>query len=80
MQGQGCWDCVETRFTEPDSNIVATMYAAQRNKLEELKQKEGKAKSCILVSLDDSIFPKKQGSQNLIQILLQLCLMLKETN
>ena len=40
------------------------MSAAQRNKLKELKQKEGKAKSCILVSLDDSIFPKIIGSKS----------------
>ena len=64
LQGQGCWDCVETGFTEPDSNTIAIMSAAQRNKLEELKQKEGKEKSCILVSLDDSIFPKIIGSKS----------------
>ena len=64
MKGQGCWDCVETRFMEPDSNVVAIMSDAQRNKLEELKQKEGKAKSCILVSLDDSIFPKIIGAKS----------------
>ena len=45
------------------SNTVAIMAAAQRNKLEELKQKEGKVKSCILVSLDDSIFPKIIGAK-----------------
>ena len=64
LQGQGCWDCVERGFTKPYSNTVAIMSAAQRNKLEELKQKEGKAKSCILVSLDDSIFPKIIGSKS----------------
>ena len=61
LQCQGCWDCVEIGFTEPDSNTIAIMSTAQRNKLEELKQKEGKAKSCTLVSLDDSIFHKIIG-------------------
>ena len=63
LQGQGCWDCVETGFIEPDANAVAAMTAAQRKTLEELKQKEGKAKSYILVSLDDSIFPKIIGAK-----------------
>ena len=39
------------------------MSVAQGNKLEELKQKEGKSKLCILVSLDDSIFPKIIGAK-----------------
>ena len=34
-----------------------------QNKLEELKKKVGKSKSCILVSLDDSIFPKVIGAK-----------------
>lgn len=38
------------------------MTVSQRKILEELKQKEGKAKSYILVSLDDSIFPKIIGA------------------
>lgn len=25
LQGQGCWDCVETGFIEPDANVVAAM-------------------------------------------------------
>ena len=44
LQGQGCWDCVETRFIELDANVVATMTAVQRKTLKELKQKEGKTK------------------------------------
>jgi hypothetical protein len=63
LQGQGCWDCVETRFIEPDANVVAAMTVVQRKTLEELKQKEGKAKSYILVSLDDSIFPEIIGAK-----------------
>jgi hypothetical protein len=59
----GCWDCVEKGFIEPDANVVAAMTAVQRKTLEELKQKEGKAKSYILVSLDDSIFPKIIGAK-----------------
>ena len=61
LQSHGCLDCIETGFVEPDATALATMTAVQRNKLEELKQKEGKAKSCILNSLDDSIFPKITG-------------------
>jgi len=34
------------------------MTAAQRRQFDEIKQKEGRAKSCILNSLDDAIFPK----------------------
>jgi hypothetical protein len=63
LQGQGCWDCVETGFIELDANAVAVMTVVQRKTLEELKQKEGKAKSYILVSLDDSIFPKIIGAK-----------------
>ena len=49
LQGQGSWDCVETGFIEPDANVVAAMTLVQRKTLEELKKKEGKAKSYILV-------------------------------
>jgi hypothetical protein len=44
-------------------NFVAIMTHSQRKTLEELKQKEGKAKSYISVSLDDSIFPKIIGAR-----------------
>ena len=63
FQGRGCWDCVETGFIESDANVVAIMTVVQRKTLEELKQKEGKVKSYILVSLDDSIFPKIIGAK-----------------
>jgi Ni,Fe-hydrogenase I small subunit len=63
LQGHGCWDCVETGFIEADANVVAAMTVVQRKTLEELKQKEGKAKSYILVSLDDSIFPEIIGAK-----------------
>jgi hypothetical protein len=63
LQGQGCWVCVETGFIELDANVVAAMTVVQRKTLEELKKKEGKAKSYILVSLDDSIFPKIIGAK-----------------
>jgi hypothetical protein len=63
LQGQGCWDCVETGFIELDANVVAVMTIVQRKTLEVLKQKEGKAKSYILVSLDDSIFLKIIGAK-----------------
>jgi hypothetical protein len=65
LQGHICWDCVETRFIELHENVVAIMSVSQKKTLEELKQKEGKAKSYILVSLDDSIFPKIIGSKTL---------------
>jgi hypothetical protein len=39
------------------------MIVVQRKILEKLKQKEEKAKSYILVSLDDSIFPKIIGAK-----------------
>jgi hypothetical protein len=29
LQGQGCWDCVETRLIEPDANVVAAMTVVQ---------------------------------------------------
>ena len=45
-------------FTKPDANIIAGMSAAQRKQFDELKHKEVRVKSCILNSLDDSIFPK----------------------
>jgi hypothetical protein len=63
LQGQGSWDCVETGFIEPNANVVAAMTLVQRKTLEELKKKEGKAKSYILVSLDDSIFLKIFGAK-----------------
>ena len=31
LQGQGCWDCVEIGFTEPDSNIIAIMSEPETN-------------------------------------------------
>ena len=40
------------------------MSTTQRKKLDELKKKEGKSKSCILISLDDSIFPKIIGAKS----------------
>ena len=63
LQGQVCWDCVETGFIEPHANVVAIMSVSQRKTLEELKKKEGKDKSYILVSLDDFIFPKIIGAK-----------------
>ena len=53
LQGLGCWESVELGFTEPDANTIAGMTAAQRKQFDELKQKEGRVKSCILNSLDD---------------------------
>jgi len=35
--------------------------------LKNLRKKEGKSKSCILVSLDHSIFPKIVGSKTAIE-------------
>ena len=58
LQGLGRWELVELGFTELDANTIAGMIAAQRHQFDEIKQKEGRAKSCILNSLDDSIFPK----------------------
>ena len=68
LQGLGCWESVELGFTEHDANSIAGMTTAQRKKFDEIKQKEGRVKSCILNSLDDSIFPKitaaKTASEN----------------
>jgi hypothetical protein len=36
LQGQGCWDCVETGFIELDAKVVAAMTVVQRKTLEEL--------------------------------------------
>ena len=58
LQGLGCWESVELGFQEPDANEIDGMTAAQRRQFDEIKQKEGRAKSCILNSLDDAIFPK----------------------
>jgi hypothetical protein len=44
LQGQGCWDCVETWFIKPDANVLAAMTVVQRKTLEELKKKKGKSK------------------------------------
>jgi hypothetical protein len=63
LRGQGCWDCVETGFIEPNENVVVAMTVIQRKTLEELTQKKGKDKSYILVSLDDSIFPEIIGAK-----------------
>ena len=30
FQGQRCCDCVETRFTKHDSNVIAIMFVAQK--------------------------------------------------
>ena len=58
LQCLGCWESIKLGFIEPDANTIAGMTAAQRKQFDEIKQKEGRAKSCILNSLDDSIFPK----------------------
>ena len=42
LQVRGCWDCVETRFIEPNANVVAAMTVVQRKTLEELSKKKEK--------------------------------------
>lgn len=78
LQGLGCWELVEFGFTELDANTIAGMSATQRKKIDEIKQKEGRAKSCILNSLDESIFLKLLLLRMLNQYEIYLRFLIKE--
>ena len=58
FEGQGCLDCIESEFKQPNATVVSSMHVSQWNKLMEQKEKESREKSFILITLDDSIFPK----------------------
>ena len=53
LQSISCLDCIKSEFIESDANELFAVTTAQRKQYEELKQKEGKTRFCILNYLDD---------------------------
>ena len=53
------WDVVDKRFIMPENE--ATLTAAQKESLKDLKKKENKAKYLIFQSLDEDAFEKIAG-------------------
>lgn len=58
LQGHGLWEHINNRYTKSDVITISSMIVAQRNKYDEGKKREGRAKVFILSELDYSMLPK----------------------